>query len=100
MATLYIEEYQSVGVQAGIGMIPVPTTLLAKQKVTIDVTQNTSSALNAATRFVLLTTDTACQFEVNANANGDSRFLPADASRFIGVSGKGGSTTISVITQQ
>lgn len=99
MTTLYIEEYQNVLAQSGQGTVPVPTGLLAKHKVTVGASSSQSQVLNTNTRFVLLTSDVASQFELgdDPTADGDSRYLPADGARFIAA--KGGQK-IAVIEQQ
>lgn len=99
MATLYIEEYQSVLAQAGQGTVPVATGLLATHKVTVAASSNQSQVLNTNTKFVLLTSDVASQFELgdDPTADGESRYLPADGARFIAA--KGGQK-IAVIEQQ
>lgn len=95
---LYIEEYSRVLVQDG-ARIPVPVGLITTQKVSVSAGSSQSAALNENTKFVLLTSDVASQFELGSNptADADSRYLPADGARFI--SAKGGDK-IAVIEQQ
>lgn len=96
---LYIEEYQGLLTQAGMGSVPVATGLLNTQKVAVSASSSQSAALSSKAKFALVTSDVAAQFEMgdNPTADGDSRYLPADAGRFIAV--KGGQK-IAVIEQQ
>lgn len=100
MATLYVEEYQGLLTQAGMGSIPVPTGLLATYKVTVGASSTKASqTIDTNAKFALLTSDVAAQFTLgdDPTADGDSRYLPADGARFIPV--KSGQT-IAVIEQQ
>lgn len=99
MATLYIEEYQSLHRDAQGAVSPIPGELVTTQKVTISGSTAASSAVQQHTRYVCLTSDTACQFEVAANptASGTSRYLAANVPRFLPIRG---AQKIAVITQQ
>lgn len=99
MATLYIEEYQSLHRDAQGAVSPIPGEVLAKQKVTVGGSSQSSSAVQTQTRYICLTTDTACQFEVGSSptASATSRYLPANVPRFLPVRG---GQVIAVIAQQ
>lgn len=99
MATLYIEEYQSLHRDAQGAPSPIPGEVVTKQKVTVGGSTTQSSAVQTHTRYVCLTTDTACQFEIGANptASGTSRYLPANVPRFLPIRG---GQVIAVIAQQ
>lgn len=99
MATLYIEEYANIAHDFNGNAIPVPDTLLAAQKVTVAASSAQSSALNIDTKYVILTTDTVCQWEEGSSPTADtnSQFLPANAPRAFKVTG---GNKLAVIDQQ
>ena len=88
MAKLYIEEYETLAATPLKGQVQAPGTLLAIQQVTISGTSAQSAALNARTRFVVLTTDTTCWFHEAANPTAIAathRLLPPNTPRGFGV---------------
>lgn len=80
MATLYIEEYDTMPRDANHQILPIVPVEVARQKVTIAGTSAQSSAVNGRTTFVRLISDTPCQYEIGANptASATSLFLPAN----------------------
>ena len=99
MATLYIEEYQSLHRDAQGAVSPIPGEAVTQQKVSVGGASQQSSAVQQHTRYVCLTTDTACQFAIGANptASGTSRYLPANVPRFFPIRG---GQIIATIAQQ
>lgn len=100
MATFYIAEFASVAVPSGgQGAAPIvdETSLLAEQTVTVG-SETDSSALNAGTRIVRLTTDTACHYKFAASptATTSLQYLPANVIEYKGVPASSG-LKISVI---
>ena len=100
MATFYIEEYANLAHDFAGNPIAAPDEVLARQKITITGTSAASSAFNASTRFIHISTDTICQWLVGASptASVTSSFLPASDSRFLG--GRLAGNKIAVIDQQ
>ena len=72
---------------------------MADQKVTVGASSAASSAFNALTRLLILTSDVACQFSFAASptASATTGYLPADTPRSFGVVG---GEKVAVITQQ
>ncbi len=99
MSTIYIEEYGTRLSKTTTGTVPIPGTLVAAQKITVAGSSAASSAFNAATNFVALTSDVDCQWEegTSPTADGDSQFLPAGVPRFFAVTA---AQKIAVIVKQ
>lgn len=103
MATFYVEEYANIVDPAGGGdNAQVPGELLAIQKITVAASSaRTSSNFNALTKYLIVSTDTVCQFELGdgtVTADGDSRPLYANTYRAVAL--ESGNTRIAVIEQQ
>jgi len=83
MATLYIEEHDNIMKDRNGNLVQSTATPTAVQKLTVGASSAASSTFNSSTRFLLLVSDTACQYELAASptADGDSRFLPANVFR-------------------
>ena len=99
MATLYIEEYDSLPIDANGNNLPVLPVLVTNQKVTIAGASAQSAAVNGKTKWVRIKTDTACQFAIGSNPTASA------TSMFLAVSGVEDRAVqpgdkIAVITQQ
>jgi hypothetical protein len=83
MAILYIEEYSALGRSISGVPLQAPGALIASHTRTISGTSAQSAALNAATKWVVLTTDLACAWREGASptAVATDRFLPANTPR-------------------
>jgi hypothetical protein len=81
MATLYIEEYDSLPRDASNHILPIVPNPVTNQKVAIAGSSAQSAATNGKTKFVRLITDTACQYAIAADptASATSLFLPSGA---------------------
>lgn len=103
MATIYIEEYQYME-RDGKGAVIGPGNLVTKQKVTVAGTSAQSSAFDPKTRFLIVETDTVCQFEIGTNptADGDSQFLSANNRKLVPtpLNTNGSQQKLAVINQQ
>lgn len=99
MATLYIEEYDTLPQDANGATLPIVPVPVTNQKVTIAGTSAKSAATDGKTKFVRLISDTACQYAIadDPTASATSLFLPANVpiDRQITPGHK-----IAVITQQ
>ena len=89
MATLYIAEYERMGVSSR--GIAVPVALgppLAEQTVAIAGASAQSSAFNASTKFIRVHTDAICSVLVGSNptAAATNQRMAADATEYFGVS--------------
>lgn len=83
---LYIEEFATLMKDENGELMQAPGPLMANQKVTIGAGSAESDPFHERCRFVLLTTDTACQFVVGPSpqtADAEGRFLPANGSRWV-----------------
>lgn len=100
MATLYITELANTGISnnsPNLQMAAQPP--IAEQTVTIGAASVQSSALNSATKFVRLFTDTACgiAFGSNPTAGANSARMAANTTEYFAVP-QGQSYKIAVIT--
>lgn len=99
MATFYIEEYASIMTDFAGNEIPVPSNLLATQKLPIGSTSVQSANFNEKTAFLVLTAKADAQYEIDTNPTADtnSRIIIADTTieRFAN-----GSQKIAVIEAQ
>lgn len=88
MATLQIEEFSATGRGGNRDVPQYPPVAIQNVAVGGSSTQATN-AFGATTRFVRLTTDTACHFKIGSNptaaADATSSRLPADTPVDIGV---------------
>lgn len=98
MATAYIAEYESLtqdrhGRVVQVGAEPA----VAVQAISVGA-KTSSSAFNARTRFVQITTDTAClvAFGTAPDADTPSHYLAAGVGPFFGVQVDRGATTLKV----
>jgi hypothetical protein len=92
MATLYIEEYQSLPTDSQGTSVPAAGLLVANQQVTsVSASSQVSALFNTKTTFVMITADVAAQIEfgVNPTAASTSTYLPADVPRPFAVQGRG-----------
>lgn len=103
MATIYIEEYQHMK-EDGKGNIIGPGVLVAAHKVAIGVASAQSAVFNDKTRFLIVESDTVCQFEIGINptANGNSQYLSANNRKLIALPANtnGSEQRLAVIDQQ
>ena len=99
MATLYIEEHDNILKDKNGNVVQATSGTVTEQKVTVGASSAQSSAVNSATKFLVIVTDTACQYETGSNPTADtnSRFLPANVFRVIQVDS---GDKIAVIEQQ
>ena len=83
MASLYIEEYQSVGRDGGDNDLNIPGRLVTSQVRTITGTSAQSSAFSGKTNYVMVTSDIECQilFGASPTAVSTSPYLPAFVPR-------------------
>jgi hypothetical protein len=100
MATLYITELSNSGnsnTAPYLQMAAQPP--IAEQTVAIGASSAQSSALNAATKFVRLFTDTVCgiSFGTNPTAGATSARMAANTTEYFGVP-QGQSFKVAVIT--
>lgn len=89
MAELTIAEYELVANDLYGRIVPVPIEpAVARQTVAIGASSAASNAFNARTKFVLLTTDTACliAFGTAPDADDYTAYLAAGQAMFFGVS--------------
>ncbi len=92
MATLYIEEYQSLPDDARGSTIPAAGMLVANQSITsLSASSQQSAAFNNKTTFIMITADVASQVEIGSNptAASTSTYLPADVPRPFAVPARG-----------
>jgi hypothetical protein len=79
MATAYITEYNSIGVQQGVAVPVAQEPAVANQAVTF-TTAVQSSAFNAATKFIRFIADADCHllFGENPTATASHQLITAD----------------------
>jgi len=100
MATVYITEYARQGRDAsGFQMVVADEPPVANQTVAITAGSVQSSAFNALTRFVRVSTDAVCSIEFgdNPTATTSTRRMPANTTEYFAVP-QGGSYKLAVIT--
>lgn len=88
MPKLYIAEYASQAVDAGLATPPIPQTpALAQQVIDFAGTSLQSAAFNANTRFVRLHTDGVCHvlFGANPTATTSNARMDAGQTEYFGV---------------
>lgn len=90
MANLFVSEYQSIGWvgSSHTQLIHAPSNpVVAEQHVAVGVSSASSEAFNAATKFVRVVSDTACNiaFGSTPSALTTEHFLPANAIEFYAV---------------
>lgn len=89
MADLFVEQFIST-ITDGVGnKLPIPGKDHQTLVVPIASAANVSTATNSMTKFVLLTADANCQFNIgdDPTATAKSRYLPADVPRFVALKG-------------
>ncbi len=84
MASVWIEQWQSLSRDTGGSASPIPAVFLGEEVVTISGTSSDSPALHGLANFVCLTGDAAFHFEIGASptASTSTRFVPANVPRF------------------
>lgn len=100
MATVYITEFARQGRDAsGFPMVVADEPAIANQTVAITAGSVQSSAFNALTKFVRVSTDAICSIEFGANptASATTRRMPANTTEYFSVP-LGASYKIAVIT--
>ena len=100
MATVYITEYARQGRDAsGFQMVVADEPPVANQTVAIGGSSAQSSAFNALTRFVRISTDAVCAIEFGAHptATTSTRRMPANTTEYFAVP-QGASYKVAVIT--
>lgn len=100
MATVYVTEYaRQARDAAGFTMVVADEPPLANQTVAISASSVQSSAFNASTRFIRVSTDAVCSIEIGANptASATTRRMPANTTEYFGVP-QGQSWKVAVIT--
>jgi hypothetical protein len=87
MATLYISEYVRTGLTTRALVLAGEEPSIASQTVSIGASSAQSSALNAETRFVRVSTDATCSiaFGANPTATTASMRLPANSTEYFAV---------------
>lgn len=103
MTILYIEEYQNLATDDK-GNVIGPGNLITTQKITVAASSAASSAFNSKTNYLLIESDTPCQFEIATapTADGDSQYLSANNRKLVPVpqSGNQEEQKIAVIEKQ
>lgn len=100
MAVVYITEYARQGRDAaGYQMVVADEPPVANQTVAITVGSVQSSAFNANTKFVRISTDAVCsiEFGTNPTASATTRRMPANTTEYFSVP-QGSSYKVAVIT--
>lgn len=101
MAKFYIEEHYQLIKDVHGELVQSPgKPILVQPALTVGGTKATSAAFQPETKFLHISCDTACQFEVGpaplTPANSD-RYLPANGARFVACDA---GDSIAVIEQQ
>ena len=92
MATLYIEEYQSLPDDARGQTVPAAGSIVTTQTITsISATSQQSAAFNAKTTFIMVTADVAVQVAIGTSptAGSTDAYIPADVPRPFSVPPRG-----------
>ena len=100
MAVVYITEYSRQGRDAsGNQMVVADEPPVANQTVAITAGSVQSSALNALTKFIRVSTDAICSIEIGTNptASSTTRRMPANTTEYFSVP-LNGSFKVAVIT--
>lgn len=100
MAVVFITEYARQGRDAaGFQMVVADEPAVANQTVAITAGSVQSSAFNALTRFVRVSTDAVCsiEFGTNPTATATTRRMPANTTEYFAVP-QGQSYKLAVIT--